>query len=52
MVGVSYTDGRTAYFRVDREDAIYNALLSRLAHEQRASGAIPAGTIASVKRVR
>jgi hypothetical protein len=52
MFGVTYTDGRTAYIRVGREDALHNLAVTRLAREQQACGTIPAGTIASVKRVR
>jgi hypothetical protein len=52
MFGVTYADGRTAYLRVQKEDALHNLVVTRLAQEQQACGAIPPGTIAAVKRVR
>jgi hypothetical protein len=52
MFGVTYTDGRTAYLRVEREDALHSLVVTRLAHEQQACGAIPPGKIAAIKRVR
>ena len=52
MFGVTYKDGRTAYLRVDRADALHNLGVMKLAQEQQACGALPSGTIAGVKRVR
>ncbi len=52
MFGVSYTDGRTAYIRVGKEEALHNLVVTRLAQEQQACGVIPSGPIAAVKRVR
>lgn len=52
LFSVSYTDGRTAYIRVDKEAAIHHLVVARLALEQQASGEMPTGTIAAVKRVR
>ena len=52
LFGVTYTDGRTAYIRVEKEDAVHNLVIARRAQDQQAKGALPPGTIASVRRVR
>jgi hypothetical protein len=52
MFSVFYTDGRTAYMRVDREAATHgNLFVMSLGREEQQRGTIPAGAIARVKRV-
>ena len=52
MFSVFYTDGRTAYMRVDREAAMHgNLFVMSLGREEQQRGTIPAGAIARVKRV-
>ena len=49
---VHFADGRTSYIRVTPEAARYgNLVVMSIACEQQKAGMIPAGTIASVKRV-
>ena len=53
MVAVTYSDGRTAYIRVDPETARHgNLIVLDIARERQEAGAIPDGAIVSVKQVR
>ena len=53
MFAAQYRDGRVAYFVVDNHGpASGDHLAGMIAHERQGRGEIPAGEIASVKRVR
>ncbi len=52
MVLVAYDDGRTAYLWLDGDARTDSLHLVALAREGQASGALPDGTIQSVRRVR
>jgi hypothetical protein len=52
MLSVHYADGRTAYFEADRDLVREDHRLLVIAQERQITGALPAGTITSVKRVR
>jgi hypothetical protein len=53
MFAAQYRDGRVAYFVVDNHGpASGDHLAAMIANERQGKGEIPAGEIASVKRVR
>ena len=53
MVVVTYSDGRTAYIRVDPETARHGSkVVMDIARERQEAGEIPDGAIVSVKQVR
>jgi hypothetical protein len=53
MFAVTYSDGRSAYIRVDPETARHGSLVVLdVARERQEAGEIPGGTIVSVKQVR
>ena len=53
MVAVTYSDGRSAYIRVDPETARHgNLVVLDVAREQQKAGEVPDGSIVSVKQVR
>jgi hypothetical protein len=53
MFAAHYRDGRVAYFVVDNHGPTSaDHLAGMLAHERQGKGEIPAGEIATVKRVR
>jgi hypothetical protein len=53
MFAAQYRDGRVAYFVVDNHGpASGDHLAAMIANERQGNGEIPAGEIASVKRVR
>ena len=53
MVVVTYSDGRTAYIRVDPEAARHGSkVVMDIARERQEAGEIPDGAIVSVKQVR
>jgi hypothetical protein len=53
MFAVAYSDGRTAYIRVDPETVRHgNRIVLDIARERQEAGELPDGTIVSVKQVR
>ena len=53
MFAVTYSDGRSAYIRVDPETARHgNMIVMDIARERQEAGELPDGTIVSVKQVR
>ena len=53
MFAVSYDDGRTAYFVVENHGKSSDDYrVGSIAREQQEQGALPEGTITTIKRVR